>query len=337
MKGYTLIELIVAVGLFALIMTLVSGAFIMMISLDRQTQDVATGIDNLSFALETMTRTIRTGTTYSCNGGGDCASGGTTFSVTNTSGTSVSYALSNGVITQNSVPLTDPSVHVSSLTFYASGTSKTPTDYTQPYVTMIVSGSISSTQRKTQSFTVETSATMRGTDIGSGGGSSGSASHLLTSAMTSNSTPSPYSVTASSVYQGSTNIVDGLPYYDSFRAFDQKSSAFGDNAWLTNNVSTGWIAIYLGGTSSAATSYQITNWDSVPSTSAPKNWTFEGSNDGSSWTVLDTQSNQSWTSSYQTQTYTISNTTSYTWYRLNVSANNGFTDLAIHEIAIYGY
>jgi hypothetical protein len=198
---------------------------------------------------------------------------------------------------------------------------------------MIVSGSISSTQRKTQSFTVETSATMRGTDIGSGGGSSGSGSHLLTSAMTSNSTPSPYSVTASSVYQGATNIGDGLPYYDSFRAFDQRSA--GDNAWLTNNASTGWIAIYLGG--GTATSYQVTNWDSAYNTSAPKNWTFEGSNDDSSWTVLDTQSNQSWTSSYQTQTYTISNTTSYKWYRLNVSANNGFSMLAVHEIVIYGY
>src|SRR3989338_11534095 len=85
-RGYTLIELIIAVGLFALIMMLASGAYLVMIGINRQVQSIATGIDNLAFALETMTRTIRTGTSYSCNNSGDCNSGGTTFSVRNSSG-----------------------------------------------------------------------------------------------------------------------------------------------------------------------------------------------------------------------------------------------------------
>lgn len=163
--GYTLVELVVAVGLFALIMTLVSGAYIVMINLTERAQGTATGIDNLSFTLETMTRTIRTGSNYSCGSGGDCM-GGATFSVLRPNGTAVSYALSNGVITQNAVPLTDPSVTVSSLKFYASGTGKPPSDYRQPYVTIIVSGTVSSGSKgQPQSFTVETSAAMRGTDV----------------------------------------------------------------------------------------------------------------------------------------------------------------------------
>ena len=60
-RGYTLIELIVAVGLFALVMTLVSGAYLVMISVTQAGSRYGDWSDNLSFALETMTRTIRTG------------------------------------------------------------------------------------------------------------------------------------------------------------------------------------------------------------------------------------------------------------------------------------
>ncbi len=169
-RGYTLIELIVAVGLFALIMTLVSGAYIVMIGLSERAQGTATGIDNLSFALETMTRNIRTGTNYSCNGGHDCSSG-TTFSITSANGPTISYALgnngTNGFITQNGVTLTDPmSVNVTSLLFYVSGTEPVSSgDYYQPHVTIIVSGTVSVGSGKKESFTVETAATMRITDL----------------------------------------------------------------------------------------------------------------------------------------------------------------------------
>ncbi|MEK7114077.1 MAG: hypothetical protein AAB850_00815, partial [Patescibacteria group bacterium] len=60
--------------------------------------------------------------------------------------------------------LTDPSVAVSSLMFYAFGTGKPP-DYQQSRVTIIVSGTVSSGPGKTQPFTVETGATMRGSDL----------------------------------------------------------------------------------------------------------------------------------------------------------------------------
>ena len=73
-------------GLFSLVMLLASGAYLVMIGISRQTQSVATGINNLSFALEAMTRTIRTGTNYSCDNGGDCSNGGSIFSVRNING-----------------------------------------------------------------------------------------------------------------------------------------------------------------------------------------------------------------------------------------------------------
>lgn len=170
-RGYTLIELVVAVGLFALVMTLASGSYLLMVDLNRQAQGISTGIDNLAFVLESMTRSIRTGTSYSCGDfGGDCIGGAHRFSFRDSSGADITYTQpdgSNAIVKNGTVVLTDPSVEVSSLTFYVSGTGTVASgDFAQPYVTIVVSGTVSSGPRKTpQAFTVETSATMRGIDL----------------------------------------------------------------------------------------------------------------------------------------------------------------------------
>jgi prepilin-type N-terminal cleavage/methylation domain-containing protein len=166
--GYTLIELMVAVGLFALIMTLASGAYLVMIGINRQTQNITAGINDLSFALEVMMRNIRTGTDYKCDGG-DCG-GGNNLLFTKDEKT-ISYSLLESAIQVDvdgvTSPLTDKlSVEVTSLMFYVSGTDKPPVDYNQPHVTVTVSGTISTGPGKPrESFTVETGATMRGIDL----------------------------------------------------------------------------------------------------------------------------------------------------------------------------
>ncbi|MDO8408097.1 MAG: prepilin-type N-terminal cleavage/methylation domain-containing protein [bacterium] len=164
-RGYTLIELVVAVGIFALIMTLASGAYLVMIGVNRQAQSTATGINNLSFVLESLTRNVRTGTGYQ-------PISATSFSFKNQDDTVLTYALGSqsgpngtvGAITLNGAPLTDPLVDITSLTFYTSGTASS--DTYQPYVTITLSGTISAGPGKTQSFSVETSAAMRGSDLG---------------------------------------------------------------------------------------------------------------------------------------------------------------------------
>jgi len=166
-KGFTLVEIIIAVGLFALVMVLVSGAYLTMINSTRHTQGITAGINSLSFALETMARTIRTGTSYGCPVAGTDCSGGTTFSVRAPSGSTVSYSNGSGVIMQTTngvaAPLTDSSINVTSLQFYAVGTQ--PGDTQQARVTIKISGTVSSGPDKTIPFAVETSATMRGSDI----------------------------------------------------------------------------------------------------------------------------------------------------------------------------
>ncbi len=176
--GYTLIELIVAVGLFALVMLLASGAYLFMIGLNRQAQGIATGIDNLSFALETMTHTIRTGSAYSCT---NCfPTPGASFSfVPSGAAATVTYMRGtqsgpNGtvgdIVDSTGAVLTDPSVNVTSLAFYVTGTNNAqtpPDDFKQPHVTIVVTGSVTYGPQagKTEAFNVETGATMRGSDL----------------------------------------------------------------------------------------------------------------------------------------------------------------------------
>lgn len=172
-RGYTLIELMVALGLFSIIMLLASGAYLMMIGITRKAQGLSTGVDNLSFALEVMTRNMRTGVNYSCDSMGDCANGGNTFSFdANVNGATVpiTYSLVGNTIQEikgtETRTLTDASVNVSSLRFYVVGTAKTSVnDYQQPRVLMVVSGTVTSSALNTDRFYVQTGSTMRGTDI----------------------------------------------------------------------------------------------------------------------------------------------------------------------------
>lgn len=176
-RGYTLIELIVAVGLFSLVMLLASGSYLMMIGLSRQAQGIAIGIDNLSFATEAMARDIRTGTSYNCGGLGDCPGGASSFSFINSSGVLVSYeqgtqqginSIVGDITKDGGVALTDPSVNITSLTFYTSESSSQTArqgDYQQPHVTIVVSGTVSYAAGKSEPFNIETGATMRGSDL----------------------------------------------------------------------------------------------------------------------------------------------------------------------------
>lgn len=174
--GYTLIELMVSIGLFAIIMTLVAGAYFMMISISQQAAGISTAVDGISFALEDMSRLIRTGTAYGCPTAGFDCSGDSVFTFTDQTGQSEVFTRGTDPVTHNGVieqvtnsgtpiELTDPSVNIGSLMFYSVGVAVGAADG-PPYVTMIISGTLpgGKTQAPTP-FTIETSAAMRGIDL----------------------------------------------------------------------------------------------------------------------------------------------------------------------------
>jgi prepilin-type N-terminal cleavage/methylation domain-containing protein len=64
--GFTLIEMIVSLGVFAIVVTTAVGALLVLISTNQQLQAEQSVMTNLSFALDTMTREMRTGYNYYC-------------------------------------------------------------------------------------------------------------------------------------------------------------------------------------------------------------------------------------------------------------------------------
>lgn len=91
--------------------------------------------------------------------------------------------------------------------------------------------------------------------------------------------------------------------------------------FLLFNFTSVWIQ-YEFTTATVADRYALTSANDAAGRD-PRDWTFEGSNDGSSWTTLDTQTGITFASRFQTQVFTFENTDAYKFYRINITANNG--------------
>ncbi|MCK5021638.1 MAG: type II secretion system protein [Candidatus Pacebacteria bacterium] len=69
-KGFTLIEMIVAIALFSTVMVVGMGSLLNVLAASKKSQDIQTAVNNLSLAMETMSREIRTGSNYHCSSEG---------------------------------------------------------------------------------------------------------------------------------------------------------------------------------------------------------------------------------------------------------------------------
>jgi hypothetical protein len=116
----------------------------------------------------------------------------------------------------------------------------------------------------------------------------------------------------------------------SAKAFDTDPGS----KWYGYNAPTGWLQYDFGSSNAQVVKRYTINVADV-ATRDPKNWNFLGSQDGSTWTTLDSQSNQAFSVRMQIKTYNIANTTAYRYYRLDVTANNGATGLAISELGLW--
>lgn len=74
--GFTLIEMIVSLGVFAVVVTITVGAILVLISTNQRLQAEQSVMTNLSFALDTMTREMRTGFNYYCESRANYNAGG---------------------------------------------------------------------------------------------------------------------------------------------------------------------------------------------------------------------------------------------------------------------
>jgi type II secretory pathway pseudopilin PulG len=68
-EGFFLAELIVSVFIFGIVMTVSVGSLILALDANRKTQSLKSVLNNLNVVLDTMTRTIATGSHYLCGSG----------------------------------------------------------------------------------------------------------------------------------------------------------------------------------------------------------------------------------------------------------------------------
>jgi predicted alpha-1,2-mannosidase len=97
--------------------------------------------------------------------------------------------------------------------------------------------------------------------------------------------------------------------------------------------STKWLAFqptatltFAFGQPATVTHYALTSANDAPERD-PRDWTVQGSADGTTWTTLDTQSGQTFTDRGQSKDYSFANGTAYKYYRLNITANAGGVNL----------
>lgn len=166
-RGYSLLEMIVSVGLFSVVMLVATAAYLTLISMDRQTRATSDLMTNMSFAVDSMSRAIRTGTDYCIAG---CFQD--QFSFVDSENRVITYQLENGAITRKiggaaSQAITDPRITVGEggLRFYVWGQTLGASDG-QPRVTFSVTGSVVAEPGADPiEFVVQGGATQRAIDI----------------------------------------------------------------------------------------------------------------------------------------------------------------------------
>lgn len=117
-----------------------------------------------------------------------------------------------------------------------------------------------------------------------------------------------------------------LPQY----AFDDDL----DEKWLHAVSTAAWIG-YVLPEGAVINYYTITSADDVPARD-PKDWVFQGSNDGNNWIDLDQRTNEDFPQRFQKRGFLFENTTAYQYYRLFVQANNGDIATQLQQLEFIG-
>ena len=177
-KGFTIIELIVSVGVFSVVMVIAAGSLLSVISANRKAQSLKSVLNNLSFAVESMSRSMRVGSIYHCGDKtpfdvvSDCSGNGDNFLAFEASDGDINdpkdqivYRLENGSIKRskdggNSYALvTAPEVVIDNLKFIVRDTDGGNNQ--QPNIIISVVGHMEINERTRTDFNLQTYVSQR--------------------------------------------------------------------------------------------------------------------------------------------------------------------------------
>lgn len=178
-RGFTLVEMIVAVGLFSVVMVVSITALLSLIDANRKAQALQSVMNNLNIALDGMVRSIREGSNYRCGGANpgdpDCPeTPGTILYFTPNCAGSCSdwiYEFRDGRLWRSvdgtlggEMPLTAPEVTIDSMSMYVIGATRG--DAVQPKVVIVVRGSAGFMKEQVRTnFHIQSTAVQRVLDI----------------------------------------------------------------------------------------------------------------------------------------------------------------------------
>lgn len=180
-KGFTLIEILVSISIFAVIMTVSMGAILGVFDANRKSQSLRSVMDNMNFSVEAMSREMRFGSNYHCGSDSliklkepqSCPTvpkSQVSFLSSDATPTQITYKL-NGTQIEKAIgrpggattfiPVTSPEIKITSLVFYVVGAKPSPTDKLQPKILMKITGSAGSKAGTESEFTLQTLVTQR--------------------------------------------------------------------------------------------------------------------------------------------------------------------------------
>lgn len=170
-SGFTLVEVIVSIGLFVSVVTISVGSLISLTDAQRRAQAFREVMDNLDFAMENISRGLRVGGIYHCGAGGgitlpqDCPGGDDYLAFADSNGGTTIFRLQDGTIERSTdggatfLDMTSPNVLIDRLDFFVNGTA--PGDGVQPSVHIVVGGFIALPKGNTTRFDLQTFVTER--------------------------------------------------------------------------------------------------------------------------------------------------------------------------------
>lgn len=178
-KGFSLIELLVAIAIFMIVVTISVGSLLVLIDANRKSQSLKIGINNTFFAMESMTRLIRTGFGYHCGGAGvvtsvrNCPNGDMEIYFTDDTGQLVHIfqqvvdgkgSIVQEVGNEGEFSLTASDIDVDELIFHVTGTepqSGASPDDEQPTVTITLVGTVNPGTDSESVVTLQSTVTQR--------------------------------------------------------------------------------------------------------------------------------------------------------------------------------
>ena len=113
------------------------------------------------------------------------------------------------------------------------------------------------------------------------------------------------------------------------KAFDDGSLTDFNSRWLANKstLPNSWVQFQFNEGAKVVNAYRVyglTSYDYA--TRDPKDFQLDGSNDGTNWTLLDSQSNQTSWGDHEARFFEFTNRTPYSYYKFTITANNGASD-----------